>query len=513
MAVMKDKKIKKRRILLINPPYERLKGLSVESIPLGLLYIATALDRLGHKAIVYDADTDFEGGVTAYTNTNRARSQYIYRRALEDRTHRAWLDLRALLEEYRPDVVGVTVMTPTYSSSIKVFEMARSILPDSILIAGGPHVTITGAKIMEKNSFIDYAFTGEAEETVPLFLRSLWEEGPRIDRIKGIIYRENGGVRDTGRAPRIEDLNTLPYPDRSLLYRSEAYSRGRLSLMVASRGCPFNCAFCASVPLWERKVRMRSPQNILGEIEYLVERFGVRSFGFWDDTFTSSKSAIMEFSALLRDKYGSSLKWDCLTNVNCIDRELLGALKKVGCNRIRIGVESGSDHILKRIRKGITTESVMKAARLIKRQGLWLHAYFMVGIPYETEADIRQTMDFIRRLRPDSLNLCTFTPYPGTELYEYVLQNKLMPGDYDYSMYDSMGHHSTDSFFMTRIDRRRYSLLLDEVLDLATDVTGRLTFRKILLKSKMATPDKVARTMKRRFKRLMSHKRRLRKAR
>ena len=485
-----------KRILLINPPYERLKGFSVESIPLGLLYLATALDRAGYSVKVYDADTDFSGKGLAYTNLNRAESQKSYESSLKDGSHPSWAGLRRVIDEYRPSLIGVTMMTPVHSSCREVFKIAK-VNPDVVLIAGGPHVTIAGERVMRDNPEIDFAFSGEAEYSLPEFIKVFFDKAPDFSKVKGLIYREGETVCFTGKAERIDDLDALPIPDRELLLERDRYGRDKLSFMVGSRGCPFSCAFCASVPLWERKVRLRSPQNIMNELDHLVDSYNVRSFGFWDDTFTSNKRCIMEFCGLIRKKYGSKSSWDCLTNVNCLDEDVLKALRHSGCKRIKIGVESGSDDILRKIKKNITTEQVMKSAALIRKYGFWLHAYFMVGMPYETEEDLRKTIDFIKQLDPDSLNLCTFTPYPGTELYDHVIEQGLMRPDCDYSFYDSAGHHSTDSFFMKDIERERYRHLLGEALELSTEITNRWTARKLLLKAMMATPDKIKRAARR----------------
>lgn len=487
---------KDKRILLINPPYERLKGFSIESIPLGLLYIATVLDKAGYSVRVYDADTDFKRSGLAYTNINRAESQKNYIEALKDKNHPCWIELKKIIDEYDPHFVGVTMMTPAHSSCKEVLKIVKERKPDVVLMAGGAHVTITGEKVMHDNPEIDYAFSGEAEQSMLEFIRIFFDKDRDFSKIQGLMYRDRDAICSTGRANRIDNLNRIPVPDRALLYNKERYSRDRLSLMVGSRGCPFSCAFCASVPLWGRKVRLRSSQNIVDEINYLTETYKVRSFGFWDDTFTSSKQRIMEFCSLIEKEYGNRLGWDCLTNVNGVDEEVLKALKRAGCNRIKIGIESGSDEMLKKIKKGITTEQVLQASRLIRKFGFWLHAYFMVGIPYATEDDLRKTIDFISRLNPDSLNLCTFTPYPGTELYDYVIDKRLMEPNCDYAIYDSIGHHSTDSFFMTNISRERYLELLNEVLKLSTEITKKLTARKLLLKAKMITPDRIKRFTK-----------------
>jgi len=209
--------------------------------------------------------------------------------------------------------------------------------------------------------------------------------------------------------------------------------------ILGSRGCPYNCTFCGSSKIWKRKLRVRSIDNILGEIEKLIkdygkpgERFDIK---FWDDTFTSIRKNVINFcNALIQRGLNKKIRWYCLTRVNLIDEEILKLLKKSGCNAIALGIESGSDRILKAIRKRITTEQVRNAVKLIKKHGFRLNTYWMLGFPEETEEDIRASINFLTELRPDSAFVSVLVPFVGTDEYEKVVQAGLMDESYDWKV-------------------------------------------------------------------------------
>jgi len=488
---------RKKRFLFITPPYERLKGLTVESVPLGILYLATVLDRAGYDAKVFDADSLFNNGELSYSNVNRIKSQSNYVRNLTNDNHPAWQEIRGLLTEFKPDFVGVSMMTPIFSSCKKVIEIVSETLPDAVILAGGPHVTIlkeNGLKCMPE---VDVAFVGEAEESIVEFTQRR-VSGKNWTSVKGLVYRKGDKVFFTGYRNRIHDLDALPIPKRSLLVNEFRYQRAKLGLMIASRGCPFQCAFCASVPLWKREMRRRSPQNLVKEIDYLVRNYNITSFGFWDDTFTIDKKAVIGFCRLIYKKYGSRrFKWNCLTNINCVDDDVLFWLKKAGCKTISIGIESGSDRILKLVKKNITTDQVRNVARLIKKRGFWLHTFFMVGFPYETEKDIRKTINFIKEIRPDSMNLCTFTPHPGTELYDYVVSKGMFDMGNNFSVYNNISQHSLNNFFVENMSHEKYRELLDKLIKLSEYISEGRNFRKMWLIMNRLTWEKVKHRLKR----------------
>lgn len=495
--------MRSKKFIFINPPYERLKELSLQSPPVGILYLATVLTENGYEAKVYDAESSFKNSHLEHTEFNRAKYHESYIKNLDNDAHPAWRSLRDVLQEHKPDFVGITFLTPAVSSGRKVARIAKEILPGAVILGGGPHLTILKEKAMRLCPEIDFGFVGEAEESILEFAK-FYRNDENWRNIRGMIYRTGTSIVSNAPRGRIEILDNLPIPQRSLLINQSQYSRFCLGSVMASRGCHFSCSFCASRPLWGNKVTIRSARNVLEEIGYLVKQYKILFFRFQDDTFTGDKARAIEFCKLMHKKYGlRKPKWRCLTNVNCMDEELLYWLRKGGCRVIDLGVESGSDKILKRIRKNITTKQIKKASEMIKRKGLWLHALFMVGIPGETEEDVRKTINFIKEIRPDSVGLCTFAPHPGTELFDYLVAKGMIADPDDVTIYDHIGHHSTSYNFTENIQDERYKKLRDELLELGTKVSTQLTFRKVRLAAQFLPWSEAAKRLKYLLKRFV----------
>jgi len=481
--------IKNPRILLINPPFERLKGFSIESMSLGLLSLASVLVENGYKANVYDADTTFKEANLRDDISGRPKAQQNYVEALDDMDHVAWRELRKVVLDYKPDIVGITIKTPTYHSTVKTASIVRELFPEAVIVVGGPHLTITGDDMLKHSAF-DYSFTGEAEYTLLEFVQKI-SSGKDVTDIRGLNYRSSDGVVKNQRPERIDTLDDLPFPDKDLLIFKEKY-KYKLGAILTSRGCPYDCTFCATIPLWGRTVRYRSPQSIVGEISWLYEKYGIKTFEILDDTFTLRKAEVIKVCKGLVEKYGEKFfKWVCITNINVLDEELVQHLKSAGCYKINIGVESGSNRILKLIKKNTTTEMITEAVRIIKKNGLLVHGYFMMGLPEETEEDMLMTIDFIKRLRPDSINLCTFTPYPNTGLYDMVLRHQFVDPDDDYEMYKTTSTHSDKNFFMKDVDKEVYQKHLKTVLELVGEINAKKNWRKIKHRYNRLTPTKI----------------------
>jgi radical SAM superfamily enzyme YgiQ (UPF0313 family) len=481
---------KKLDILLINPPYERLKGFSLESIPNGILGLATCINQYEFSALVYDADTNYNEGTVSYNNKNRAERQNEYAKRLEDENFHVWREIRDTLEELDPVFVGISLMTPTIHAGLKIARIAKEL--GKIVLVGGPHVNIVKKEVLNRKE-VDFAFFGESERSLLEFLRS-YPDMEKLRHIKGIGFRKNGESIYNGFSDRIADLNTLPFPDRGLLLYRERYLETGLASIMASRGCPFRCSFCASVPIWGNKAVYRSPEHIVSEIRYLHDTFRIREFRFFDDTFTARKDNVINLCKLLVDSFGERyFSWWCLSRVNTVDEHVLSWLKKAGCSQIHLGVESGSDKVLKLMNKGITTEQVIKAVELAKRYKFWVHTFFMIGLPYETLEDIRETAEFIKKIAPDSVNLCTFTPYPGTELYDYCINKNILKHDDQYEIFKYIGHHSTENFFLEHVSREEYRKILNEMLELTTDISNSLTYRKLMYRFRNLTVKKAIR--------------------
>jgi anaerobic magnesium-protoporphyrin IX monomethyl ester cyclase len=483
----------KKDILFINPPYERLKGFTIASIPNGILGLGTYLETLGYKAAVWDADTSYDEGVLTYDNENRANAQNNYAASLENDSLYVWQEVRETIEKYDPDFVGITLMTPTLHSGLKIAQIAKDL--GKIVIVGGPHVNIVREKVL-KYDLIDYAFFGEGENSIPKFLEA-YPNQEEIQKIQGVGYRRGEEQVFTGFAERIKDLDEFPHPDRDLLVFKERYMPSELATIMASRGCPFKCTFCASVPIWGRNTIYRSPEHIVAEIIDLHDRYNTRQFRFFDDTFTVNKKKLIGVCKLLVEKFGDRyFSWWCLSTVSSIDDEVLYWLKRAGADQVHLGIETGSDRVMKIIEKGCDKEQARNAILLSKKYGFWVNTFFITGFPFEEEADIRETMEFINEVKPDSVNLCTFTPYPGTALYDTCVEKGLLVPDEDYEQYKYIGHHSVSNFFMDTMTKEKYDELRDELLKITSDMSNKMTFRKFKYRLKNLTVKKVVRKVK-----------------
>ena len=486
-------------ILFINPPYERLKGFSLGSVPNGILGLATYLNKEGYNTLVYDADTNYNEGLMTYNNKNRAETQNEYAKNVDDDSYYVWHEIRDVISDLDPRYIGITLKTPTIHSSLKIAKIAKEL--GKIVLAGGPHVNIIQEKALELEN-VDYVFFGEGEKSVLKYLKS-YPDSEKLKKIRGIGFKNGKESYYGGFSERISDLDTLPFPERKYLIFIERYVNTDLSTIMASRGCPFKCTFCASVPIWGQNAVFRSPDHIISEIKDLHDKYKVREFRFFDDTFTAKKTNIISFCKRLIEVYGDKyFDWYCLSKVNAIDEDVLYWLRRAGCSQIHLGVESGSERILKLMKKGITPEQVEKAVNLARKYNFWVHTFFMTGLPYETLDDMRQTINFIRKVKPDSINLCTFTPYPGTELYDYCIENKLIEHDDSYEMFKHIGHHSTSNYFLENVSKEEYQEVLKEMLELTTNMSNAMTYRKFSYRLRTLTLEKFKRKIKLKIKML-----------
>jgi radical SAM superfamily enzyme YgiQ (UPF0313 family) len=307
---------------------------------------------------------------------------------------------------------------------------------------------------------IDLCVRGEGEKTMVGLLGAL-DRGEGYDSVPGLVFREGDRVVEAPPGDFIGDLDSLPHPYESapeVLMDYELYPPRAFRYVMAVRGCPFDCFFCASRELWGRKVRFRSPENVAGEIRNLMAG-GLRSVHFADDTFGVNREYI---EALCRALVSGcpGLKWSCEIQAGLVDDRTISLMKAAGCYSIDLGVESGSDEILREMRKGVTREETLAACRTIKEYGLELHGFFMFGFPQETEGTLRETAEMMRRREFDQVHYSIFTPYPGTEAFEFCREEGLIDGDYDVSLYN---HQSPANSFCLNLGRTRFRELVSGI--------------------------------------------------
>jgi len=386
------------RVVLINPSFQRrIQRIAQTSVgpPLGLAYLAAAARAAGHSASIVDANAlDLDPDAAAAV---------------------------ALAEA--PDVVGLTATTPTIDTAAAIAGRIKARAPGKTVICGGPHTTALPTRSLEEFPGFDVVARGEGEQTLPRVLGLLAGERLRdLARVPGLAFRGRGGeVIDTGVAPAVVNLDGLAPPARDLLpmERYRCPDSDAFSTILAMRGCPCGCVYCAVPGMFGRKMRYRSPAAVAEEIDEVHRRLGTPFFSFVDDTFTTSRDWVLEFvEAVQARDLQRRVRWICLTRPDLVDRPLLEAMRSAGCARVELGIESGSAIGREFLNKGLTEEAVLVGFRAAREAGLSTMGFVILNIPGETAEHVRQTFELVRRADPDYLQVSFLTPYPGTALWE-----------------------------------------------------------------------------------------------
>lgn len=338
------------------------------AFPMGLGYLAAVSRENGHEVWVKDMEIEPEG-------------------------------LEQFLTERQPDVVGLSILTLPYPLSQQIIRRIRKALPNATIVIGGVHVSAVKEESLLENPDADVAVLGEGENT---FLELL--EGKDYSEILGICYRRNGEVVENPPRPLIKNLDELPSPAWDLFpmlkYRATLpYGRTKYLVVVStSRGCPYRCPYC-SQPLGP-VYRGLSAKRVVEDIEDLVTRYSIREFHFYDDVFTMDRKRTIELCDLL-DQAKFKIKWSCNTRVDLVDPEMLHRIKKAGCYIIQYGVESGNQEILDTIGRRYKVDRVRSAFKASREAGLRTSAFFVLGLPGETDETIEDSVNLAKELKAD----------------------------------------------------------------------------------------------------------------
>jgi anaerobic magnesium-protoporphyrin IX monomethyl ester cyclase len=437
------------KVLLIAPPFYRLMRSHYNGLDLGLSYIASFLRQNGHEAIIYNADFYDDDH---YLDQRRLFANFDhFKIALDNLEHPIWREVRFAIGDIAPDFIGIQVYTGTFMSARNVAVIAREVDPVVKIIAGGTHPTLDPVGTV-RSGIYDYVVRGEGEQVMLDIVNNV---DPR--RIKSLTFMDSDGkVVNNDHNGFIEDLDSLPFPMRDGFY--PAKGKVDVGAIVTSRGCPFECTYCASPRIWERKVRYRSVDNVLAELEYMVNARGVELVRFQDDTFTLNKARTMEVLDKMMTK-GLNVKWLCDTRIDVLDEEMLKMMKRSGCVRLKTGVESGSDKILKKIKKGISVDQVKRTVKLVKSLDIPLTAYFMIGFPGETDEDIKKTISLADEINADYNSLSIVAPYFGTQVYKDLIDSGF---DFTKPHWEYFYHQSKEMILNANISKH----LIDEFFSL-----------------------------------------------
>ena len=359
----------------------------------------------------------------------------------------SWSEKEAIekVVEYGPDVIGLTAMTHEIIQASQIASQLKERL-NTPTIVGGCHVTALPRRTLKEFPVFDYAVCGEGEKTIIELIKHLQQSDiSEASNIAGLVWRDReGNICVNGfREPLTAlELNMLPYPDIKDYYTGpQAFAdKDSYYTMFTSRGCPYNCAFCMRV--MGRKVRRRSAENIIKEMEYAIYHYGAHTFSYADDIFLFPSRETRELLQLMIGRsFPKRIRWSGLTRADFVTPELISLAKKAGCFRLEMGVESGDNEILKAINKGITVEQVKNAVKIIKDSGILVSTYFILGHPNETLQTIKKTISLAVDLNTHTIAIGLMVPYPGTRIYEMAHRGE---GGYrllteDWSQYDKYG--------------------------------------------------------------------------
>ncbi len=336
-----------------------------------------------------------------------------------------YAEIADLVHRLQPDVVGITAWTDFWFSVTRVIEEIKIRLPSAFVVVGGPHTLIYPEEVLNSPG-IDAIVVGDGEVPMTRLLECL--EGKRPAKgIPGVHCKEDGVHSDL--AYYETDLGHIPPPDRTLLpiaaYTSVLGKNQLITTMITSRGCPYSCVFCK---IKKQKPLQHSAAQVIAEFEE-IHRLGIAEVEVYDDTFTWSHKRVREICLeLIRRNYG--ITWAVRDRVNNVREDTLDLMRRAGCIRIHYGIESGSNRVLKRVKKGITVEEAERAVSLARQAGFEILTFFMFGLPGETRADIQATIDLSRKLDADYCQYSITIPYPGTEMYLEGLATGLLSTDF-----------------------------------------------------------------------------------
>jgi anaerobic magnesium-protoporphyrin IX monomethyl ester cyclase len=361
--------------------------------PLGILYLGQVLKDKGHSIILFD--------------------HFISKMTVEEVVN--WI------KKVNPEVMGFSVLSATFPTANAIAQKVKEWNPNLPIIYGGIMATFCAREILEHCDFVDIIVRGEGEVTLVELLEKL-ERGQSISDVIGISYRENEKIIENKDRPLIQDLDSLPIPDRKLFHQSYKF-HGKIATAISTRGCPYRCRFCSCWKFSQGKWRLRSVENVIEELRYLQEE-GFQEVLFTDDAFNAKPKRILKFARLFK-KEKLDFYWHINGRVDVGDVHLLRTIVNIGCKTICYGIESANQRILDYYNKRTTPDIAMRAIKNAKKAGVeYVGGGFIIGAPTETKEEILNTINFGLRLQKFGLTALQFGVLfisPGTELYQEFL--------------------------------------------------------------------------------------------
>jgi anaerobic magnesium-protoporphyrin IX monomethyl ester cyclase len=400
----------KKKVLLITPPYH--SGV-VESagtwLNLGFVYIAGSLRKAGYDVEMYDAMSYFHG----------------------------YSDIQNRIETSRPDVVATTAFTAGIVDALEVLKLTKDLNPRIVTVVGNVHPTFCYEEILKEHySYVDFIVRGEGEETMVELMDAISAKRD-MSKVKGIAYRENGEIVVTPSRRFIEDLDMLPMAWDLIdwpIYTYKPMDNSVLGIVSSSRGCTQQCSFCSQQLLWQRRWRGRSPENFVGELEYLRDTYGVNVVMISDETPTLSRKRWEKILDLLIEReVGTKILMETRVDDILRDEDIMWKYRKANIDHIYVGVESTTQETLDIFKKEIEVEQSKSAIDLVNEYNIVSETSFVLGMPDDTGEKIRNTVELAKYYNPDLAFFLAIAPWPYSEIYPML---KPYIEVYDYRKYN-----------------------------------------------------------------------------
>lgn len=446
--------------------------------PLGILFLGAVLEKNGHDVEIVPSD------VLRYT----------------------WNDIVKKIDDFKPDVVGVTTTSENRFESFKLAEIVKQTNPSIITMLGGPHISMAKEDTLKHRKDVDIVSIGEGENTI-IELAEALETGTDLINVKGIYYRDkNGEIIFTGDRPRIENLDILPFPARHLIpmdkYNFYITTRDgkkrKAQNLMTSRGCPFNCYFCATPVNWGRKMRGHSPERVIEEIELLIDRYGAEFIWFYDDTLNYNKPRLHKIMDMILERK-LNIKFANEFRIDVIDKPLLEKMKKAGLEQGFFGIEAGASRVrVDIVKKNFAIEKAFQFLEWSKEFDFIPGPFFIFSHYTETWEEAQQTieiMEKVKEINPQAdISTAILHVYPGTPLEAIAKKEGIVPEDFSWSRREDMKKVHTLPAAQGEVPLFKHKLSWFQIADLVFRWSA--TSKKIISKSKIRTVLKSIRGVK-----------------
>ena len=410
------------KTLIVNPPTcngmkyiregrceQRLNSFQYVMVPISLPMIAGALEAKNHDVKILDCianDVDVEGLKTAIT-------------------------------EFNPGFVLFNMSTATSASDIEVINRMRPLTKSHFTVIGN-HATSLPEEVLMASG-LDSVIRREPELTTQDLVDAI-EKGRGLGQVLGITFKNTDGtIVNNDDRPFNENLDDLPFAARHLLENARytlPVINEPYTLIITSRGCPYSCIYCTAHQYYGKKLRLRSAENVVDEMQECLEKHHIRNFTMWSDTFNQSKKFVLDVCAEInRRGMDKKIRWMANSRVDHVDAEVLGEMKSSGCIGVSYGVESGVDEILEKMKKGANAQQAKDAVRLTKMAGIEVLTHIIFGLPGETIETINKTIEYVKEMDPDYAQFYCAIPFPKTELEDMGKKNGWISTE-DYSKYE-----------------------------------------------------------------------------